>query len=302
MKILVTGSKGFIGSHLVDMLQTVGGTDHLDSIQRYDIIEWDREQGDLKQMHDFPNVDVVIHLAAYNSTKEFYTKGFEVIKDNILSTINLVEHYRKQSPQPLFIYTGTPESYSGATDFFDYKLPTDEACPLVVPDVKNIRWSYAGSKALGEQAIIASGMPYQIIVPNNIYGPRQKNHFVDEFINRARVVGKENVELFGWDNTRSWLYIEDFCEAMVKLIECKEAINEKINIGSNDEVEVLKLAEIILQKMGLDIPILKHDAPEGSVKRRMPDISKLKSLIDWEPFTTLDEGLQRTVKYWMGRK
>jgi len=54
--------------------------------------------------------------------------------------------------------------------------------------------------------------------------------------------------------------------------------------------------------MGLDIPILKHDAPEGSVKRRMPDISKLKSLIDWEPFTTLDEGLQRTVKYWMGRK
>ena len=74
MRILVTGSKGFIGSHLVDMLQTVGGTDHLDSIQRYDIIEWDREQGDLKQMHDFPNVDVVIHLAAYNSTKEFYTK------------------------------------------------------------------------------------------------------------------------------------------------------------------------------------------------------------------------------------
>ena len=168
MRILVTGSKGFIGSHLVDMLQTVGGTDHLDSIQRYDIIEWDREQGDLKQMHDFPNVDVVIHLAAYNSTKEFYTKGFDVIKDNILSTINLVEHYRKQSPQPLFIYTGTPESYSGATDFFNYKLPTDEACPLVVPDVKNIRWSYAGSKGLGEQATICSGLPWIIFRPNNI--------------------------------------------------------------------------------------------------------------------------------------
>ena len=253
----------------------------------------------LKQPQNFPDVDVVIHLAAFNSTKEFYTKGFEVIKDNILSTINLVEHYRKQTPKPLFIYTGTPESYAGATDFFNYKLPTDEACPLVVPDVKNIRWSYANSKALGEQAVIASGMPYQIIVPNNIYGPRQINHFVDEFIARAK---GGDVELYGWDNTRSWLYVEDFTEAMERLLHCKEAINEKINIGSNDEVEVLKLAEIIINKMGIDKPIVKHDAPEGSVKRRMPDITKLTKLTNWQPTTTLDEGLTKTVQYWRDKK
>ena len=113
MKILVTGANGFIGSHLIDRLA------------KYDIIPWDRQQGDLKDPQDFPEVDVVIHLAAYNSTKEFYTKGFEVIKDNILPTLNLLEHYKQQEKKPLFIYTGTPESYAGATDFFNYKLPTD---------------------------------------------------------------------------------------------------------------------------------------------------------------------------------
>ena len=289
MKILITGAKGFIGSHLKDRLEKTN---------QYEIIAWDREQGDLKQPQNFPEVDVVIHLAAYNSTKEFYTKGFEVIKDNILTTMNLLEHYMKQENKPLFMYTGTPESYAGATDYFNYKLPTDEACPLVVPDVKNIRWSYANSKALGEQAVIASGLPYQIIVPNNIYGPRQKNHFVDEFIARAKT---GDIALYGWENTRSWLYVEDFTEAIERLINSKSAVDEKINIGSNDEVEVLKLAEIIIQHMGIDKPIEKHDAPEGSVARRMPDITKIKSLTQWEPTTSLEEGLKTTVEWYMAQ-
>ena len=289
MKILITGANGFIGSHLKDRLK---------KSKQYEIITWDREQGDLKQPQNFPEVDVVIHLAAYNSTKEFYTKGFEVIKDNILTTMNLLEHYMKQENKPLFMYTGTPESYAGATDFFNYKLPTDEACPLVVPDVKNIRWSYANSKALGEQAVIASGLPYQIIVPNNIYGPRQKNHFVDEFIARAKT---GDIALYGWKNTRSWLYVEDFTEAMERLINSKQAVNEKINVGSNDEVEVLRLAEIIIKNMGIDKPIEKHDAPEGSVARRLPDITKVKSLTQWEPKTSLEEGLKTTVEWYLAQ-
>ena len=289
MKILVTGANGFIGSHLIDRLE---------KSKQYEIIPWDRQHGDLKQPQNFPEVDVVIHLAAYNSTKEFYTKGFEVIKDNILTTMNLLEHYMKQENKPLFMYTGTPESYAGATDYFNYKLPTDEACPLVVPDVKNIRWSYANSKALGEQAVIASGLPYQIIVPNNIYGPRQKNHFVDEFIARAKT---GDIALYGWENTRSWLYVEDFTEAIERLINSKSAVDEKINIGSNDEVEVLKLAEVIIQHMGIDKPIEKHDAPEGSVARRMPDITKIKSLTQWEPTTSLEEGLKTTVEWYMAQ-
>ena len=115
----------------------------------------------------------MIHLAAYNSTKDFYSKPIDVIKDNFITTLNLVEFYRKQKKKPLFVYTGTPEITSGATDYFNYKIPTDEKVPMVITDIKNPRWSYATSKGLGEQLIVNSNLNYIIIRPHNIYGPNQ---------------------------------------------------------------------------------------------------------------------------------
>lgn len=288
MKILITGHRGFIGSHLVETLS--------EQHPEVEIIGLDRQEGDLKELNEFPEVDVVVHLAAYNSTKEFYTKGFDVINDNIVPTLNLLKYYRAAKKKPLFVYTGTPESIAGATDYFNYKIPTDEDCPIVVPDIKNIRWSYANSKALGEQAVIASGLEWIIVRPNNIYGPRQRNHFVDEFIDRAK--GGE-VELYGYDNTRSWLFVKDFCDALAKVIFTPEAKGEIINVGSNDENTVEVLAEIIIKNMKIDKEIKKFPAPEGSVKRRMPDISKVKRLTGWEPRTSLEEGLKITVESYM---
>ena len=88
---------------------------------------------------------------------------------------------------------------------------------------------------------------------------------------------------------------------MERLINSKQAVNEKINVGSNDEVEVLRLAEIIIKNMGIDKPIEKHDAPEGSVARRLPDITKVKSLTQWEPKTSLEEGLKTTVAWYLAQ-
>lgn len=280
--ILITGANGFIGKNLIKEFNN-----------KYKIYCLDKNNCDLKIKKKFPTVNVVIHLAAFNSTKDFYKKPLEVIEDNLLPTLNLLNHYRKQKKKPLFIYTGTPEITAGATDKFGYKIPTDEKVPMVIDDIQNPRWSYASSKGLGEQAIVCSGLNYIIIRPNNIYGPNQKNHFVPEFIERCK---KGIVILNGWKNTRSWLYIDDCCKAIHKLMNCKKAINQIVNVGSNDEKKVIEVAKIILKELGIKKKIIKRNAPLGSAKRRMPDIKKLKRLINWIPDTKLEDGIKKTIK------
>ena len=157
-----------------------------------------------------------------------------------------------------------------------------------------MKWSYATSKVLGEQAVIASGLDYIIVRPNNIYGPRQRNHFVDEFISRAKL---GDVSLYGYNNTRSWLYVKDFSDAFVKLMFTDKARGEIVNIGSNDEQKVLTLAEIILEYMNIDKEIEKYPAPSGSVNRRMPDITKIKKLTGWSPSTDLRTRSDGQVRY-----
>ncbi len=279
--ILITGSNGFIGKNLI---REFNG--------RYKLYCLDRKDCDLKLKKKFPIVDFVIHLAAFNSTKDFYNKPLQVIEDNLIPTINLLNFYIKQKRKPIFIYTGTPEITVGATDRFNYKIPTDEKVPMVIDDIQNPRWSYASSKGLGEQAIISSGIKYIIIRPHNIYGPNQKNHFVPEFIERCK---KGKVILNGWKNTRSWLYIDDCCKAIHKLMNCKNAINQIVNIGSSDEKKVIDVAKLILKELGINKPIIRNKAPKGSAKRRMPDIKKLKKLIKWTPDTNLKEGIKKTV-------
>ncbi len=280
--ILITGSRGFIGKNLIKRIKS-----------KYKIYEYDRNKIDLKYKKKYPIVDIVIHLAAYNSTKDFYKKPLEVIKDNLIPTLNLLDFYKSIKKKPLFVYTGTPEITTGATDLFKYKIPTDENVPMVIPDLKNPRWSYATSKGLGEQAVIASNLKYIIIRPHNIYGPNQKNHFVPEFVQKCK---KNKITLEGWKNTRSWLFIDDCCYAIEKILETKKAVNEIINIGSNDEKKVIDVAKVILKELKINKKIIKRPAPTGSAIRRKPDISKLKKLINWYPKTTLEDGIKITLK------
>ena len=102
--------------------------------------------------------------------------------------------------------------------------------------------------------------------------------------------------LYGWKNTRSWLFIDDCCIAIEKLIKTKDAINQIINIGSNDEKKVIDVAKVILIELGIKKKIIKKSAPLGSAKRRMPNISKLKKIINWYPKTKIQDGIRKTIK------
>ena len=294
-RVLLTGVRGFIGWHLASALGNQ---------KSYEVIGVDRGvdpqipgisyiQHDLTENCDrLPEVDMVIHLAAFNGTKHFYTQPYRVIRDNTVPTINLLDRYMN-SGLDRFVYAGTPESTAGATDLFNYPIPTDEKCPLVVPDVSNPRWGYAGGKIISEQAVIASGIPYTIVRYNNVYGPRQVDHFISEFWERA---SQGVYELYGYDNTRTFLYIDDATEAVSRLISSPDARNQIVNVGGEIETTIQQVAELMLQIMNCPSHDIKlYPAPEGSARRRCPDVTKMKQITGMDRFVDLRTGLEKTI-------
>ena len=297
-KILITGTSGFIGNHLAKKLS---------KDKKNKIFAVDKRKSnfgkiknifqlniDLKiQNFKFPkNIDIVIHLAAYNGTKFFYQKPLEVINDNIITTLNLINYFKKKKLKK-FIYAGSPESIAGATEKFKYKIPTNEKCPFVVTDPYNKRWSYGNSKALGEQAVIASGIPFIILRYFNVYGPGQKDHFVSEFFNRIK---KKQYKIYGSNNTRAFIYIDDAIKATELLINNKKAIDEIFNIGGDHEIKIKDFAKIIMKLLNKKNKIRYFPSPKGSALRRCPDIKKLKKITNFKHETKLIDGLKKTFK------
>ena len=268
MKIIVTGGLGHIGSYLIRKLPEVFRSSEIIII-------------DNLMTNRFCSLFNLPEIGNYS----FYQ--MDVIKDNIVSTINLLDKYIDDNIQ--FIYSGTPEATAGATEL-GQPLPTTEESPLVVTDPTNLRWSYAGSKALGEQAVISSGLNWKIIRYNNVYGPRQKDHFIPEFINRLE---NGKAELFGHANTRTFLHINDAVDATIAVLQSDTCKKEIVNIGGPIETTIKEVAEKICTVMNIDASDMTlHDAPEGSAMRRWPSIDKIKKLTGWYPKISLEEGLR----------
>ena len=322
-RVLITGGAGFIGYHLARHLAETTAHEivladnlwrgkHDEDLSK--LLENPRltfVQGDLTDPTFLPTLpgtfDYVYHLAAVNGTRLFYEVPHEVLRINILSLFNLLDWVKVMEEKPRLLFTSSNEAYAGALESFgQLPLPTPEDVPLVVSDVYNPRWTYGGSKLIGELMIInyakSFGIPSVIVRPHNFYGPRAgHDHVIPQMIARIEA-HEEPFTIYGADETRSFCYIEDAVRAMRHVMEVDDFNIEKaeiFHIGSDEETQISDLAETLFDIIGWRPKEIIHaESKKGSVKRRLPDVSKLKAATGWKHEIQRKEGLKMTIEWY----
>jgi nucleoside-diphosphate-sugar epimerase len=320
-KILVTGGAGSVGVYLVRRLAAQGHT-----IVVADNFWRGKRDDDLAAVLTLPNVtlietdlttragwdalgtgyDYIYQLASVNGTKLFYKVPGEVLRIGMTTILHSLEWMKDTNPNAKILYTSSNEAYAGAlASFNQLPIPTPENVPLVISDPYNPRWTYAGTKLIGELFYIHYAQEHNlrsvIVRPHNFYGPRTGyDHVIPEFIERIQ----KNIEpfpIYGADDTRTFCYMEDAVRAMQMVMESDKTDGGTYHIGRpyTDEIEIKDLAEKLFEIAGwrpnaFDI----QKGPEGSVKRRAADVSKIKEDVGWEAEVSLEEGLRRTYEWY----
>jgi UDP-glucose 4-epimerase len=301
---VVTGGAGFIGSNLVKRLsdleevETIYCLDlpnsprfnELRVLPKVKIIESDLNE--IKSLDSLPaDPSVIFALAALNGTSRFYTNPWMVLKGSLLPTLNVIEKYKTSVP---IVYSSSSEVYASTVEHFSGLVPTPETISPSLSNIHNPRWSYAGAKMMGEIAMNAAAVEYglcgSIVRYHNVYGPNMGlDHFIPDFIARA----KNNIrEITGADNTRSFIYISDAIEGTIAAARMATTEVPIYHLGTSDELTIKDAAVKILELMGQPTEDLKIlNAPEGSVARRCPDISKAKRELGWTPKVSFEAGI-----------
>jgi len=309
-KVLVTGGGGFIGSHLVERLLRYGSKvrvagrsekqiNLVNCLEKIDYVSADlsKMENCIKVVH---RMDVVFHLASKVAGIEYnVAHPAEMFETNTLlnlmmleaSRIENVERYQCTSSicvYPRYCEVPTPETEG----FKDDPEPT----------VLGYGWSKRVAELQARFYANEYGMKIAIIRPTNAYGPRddfspETSHVIPALI---RKVYESNDVITVWgsgNQTRSFIYVEDLARAMMEVTE-KYAVADPINIGTEEEIIIKDLANLIIKISGKNICV-KFDLtkPEGQ-PRKFADITKAKEKINWRPNFTLKEGLKKTIEWY----
>src|SRR5688500_6191096 len=314
MRILITGGAGFIGSHLAEALLDGGhdvfvlddlSTGSIDSIA--DIKGRPRFHYTIDTVFNDPVVaemvdraDVVFHLAAAVGVKLIVEKPVHTIETNVHGTEVILRHAAKK--KKLVFIASTSEVYGKSVH-----VPFREDADLVMGATTRHRWAYACSKALDEFLALAYGkekkQPVIVLRFFSPVGPRQTGQYgvvVPTFVRQG--LQGEPITVFG-DGTqqRSFTYVGDVVEALLKLMVSPGAIGQVYNVGNTEEVTIRALAERIKAKTGSrsEIVLIPYDqayeAGFEDMPRRVPDLAKIHQAIGYVPRVKLDEIIERVV-------
>ncbi len=316
MKILVTGGAGFIGSHLSEALLGAGNevwaiddlsTGRVENIQHLEpedrftfVIDTITNETLLEEAVKWS--DQVYHLAAAVGVRLIVEEPIKTIETNIFGTdlvLKMANRYRKKT----FI-ASTSEVYGKQAD-----RTLEEGDNMVYGPTVKSRWSYACSKAVDEFLALAyyrkSRLPIVIGRLFNTVGPRQVGQYgmvLPTFVRQA-LLG-EPITVFGdGSQTRSFCYVSDTVGAIVALMEHTEAAGEIFNIGSDEEVSIRTLAELVREKTNSpsEIETLPYDVAYEpgfeDMQRRCPNIAKIHQAIGYRPKVDLDGILDRVIAH-----
>ncbi len=314
--VLLTGGAGFIGSNLTKRLLELGAkviavdnylTGRKVNIQsfldkdNYFFIQADVSQAVTKYLDSSVKLDLVLHFASPASPPKYQKKPVETYLVNSIATHYLLSYLKETNPQARFIFASTSETYGD---------------PAIHPQVETYwgnvnpngkRSCYDEAKRLGETI---SGVFYRdfgldarIVRIFNTYGPNMDpsdGRVISEFVTQA--LKKEALTVYGnGSQTRSYCYVDDLVEYILRMASIEDLDGETINIGNPDEHTVLETALIVDSLVNNStketVKLSYQPIPSDDPTKRKPDITKAKQLLDYQPKVSFEEGLKKTILY-----
>jgi len=317
MKILITGGAGFIGSHLAERLLKDGNEIVvLDNLSTGSLANISHLVNNKKFRYVIDSIlnkdildslirdcDLVYHLAAAVGVKYIIDNPLLSMTTNIIGTENVLELANKYRKKVLI--TSTSEIYGKSE-----KVPYKEEDDRLLGSTHITRWSYSSSKAIDEFFALAyfreKKLPVVIVRCFNTVGPKQTGQYgmvVPKFVKSA-LMGRP-LTIFGdGKQSRCFADVADVIDGMIKLIADKKAEGEIFNIGTTEEITIEDLAKKIIEvtNSSSDIEYIRYEEAYEKgfedMRKRIPDLSKIKQFVGYEPKSNLDTIIKKVVQYY----
>jgi UDP-glucuronate decarboxylase len=306
-RVLVTGGSGFLGSHLCDRLveaghevlcvdnfysSTKGNVRHLLGHPRFELIRHD------VTFSLYVEVDEIYHLACPASPIHYQRDPVQTTKTAVHGSINMLGLAKRTGARILL--TSTSEVYGDP----EVHPQTEEYRGRVNPI--GPRACYDEGKRAAETLFFDYWRQHQLEIKVarlfNCYGPRMHPHdgrVVSNFITSA--LDGEPLTIYGdGSQTRSFCYVDDLIEGLIRLMETPVEVTGPMNLGNPGEFTIRELADLVLELTGSSSPLEVRPLPVDDPTRRCPDITLAKRTIGWEPQVALREGLERTIAHFEG--
>jgi len=301
-RILITGGRGFIGSALAKRLAPDNDVVCLDENLNGNSIEESRQiAGSILDKDVLATAvsgsHIVIHTAAMLGVHNVHQNIIKTLETNYTGTANVLQSALTATTclEQVVLFSTSEIFGVGADRVNERGTPT-------FPDATDPRWCYGIGKLAAEHLALGYhkqySLPITIVRPFNVFGEgRTGNHALLHFIGNA-LRGEDLVVYGDGRQVRAWCHIDDFCNAVLRMLDTGKAIGEAFNIGNPENtISVLGLAEKVIQLCGSGSKIVFEPSPFTDIPIRIPDIGLARGILEFEPKIGLEDGLQRTIEW-----